>query len=1014
MFDGILPYGKRWSFPKQKSSRHRRSDNLGYRLKLEVLEERTTPSVFLVRNIQPDGGTTLGSVPRQFIVANDTLYFTAYTDQFGEELWRTDGTGEGTRLVVDLAPGRASALPEPLLSIGNTLYFAATHPSYGRELWCTTGTAASTRLIRDIHRRGNGFIRLLTTFGGNIYFVANDGSHGAELWKTDGTHGGTQLVRDLVPGSDSGQILETALVGGSYFYFTLWHESRGFELWKTDGTSGGTVMLRNFGTGPLSAELIAHLTNVNGTLYFSAVTNEHGRELWKSDGSSAGTVLVRDILSGPSSSIPNPGPGINMANYQGTLFFPANNGGSGVELFKSDGTSSGTVLVKDIRAGYESSHPRDLLVHNERLFFVIEESSHRGRLWTSQGSESTTYSVPRLGSFPYHPQRLNFSPISDRWLFVETADGHFLTDGAAIIAMLRDLESPHRLDRIASQPVPTPYGQIFFLGRHADLGTELWGARLLESEYISVQHLVRDIRPGSNSGFLNLGHLGMRDRFPGLFHGGTLFFAANDGTQGVELWAADLWAPRIVSITLPSPGVYHAGDVLEFTVRFDERVFVRGQGEKPRLPLRIGAETRYAEYVSGSRTDSLVFRYTVRAADADSDGITFEPGELDLGDYRIQDGAGHDAAFLGLEAETAGILVNATGPRILSVQAPGYPYYPQYYRQGNTLTFSVQFDEPVIVSGTPRLALMVGGIRRWANYHSGSGTDTLSFSYVVQHDDHAPEGIVLQAPIYLHGGSILAASDHRPAALGFAAPLTNHLRIDQVPPTVVRVLGPAPGKYGSGSQLFLQVVFDEPVQVANSGSAVPQLGLSVGTQARVAHYHSQLDPNTLQFVYTVASTDLGSLRVVGSLHLPAGTSIHDAGNNTAVTTFEERTFSEVVLDGVRPVIQAVTPPPNNRYTTGQRLTFRVQFSEDVAITGPSRPFLNVRIGSAIRRASFARMVNARTMEFTYTITASDRDTDGIQILSPLQVPHFTFIHDLAGNSAILTFTPPDTRRVFVN
>src|SRR5205085_187558 len=93
-----------------------------------------------------------------------------------------------------------------------------------------------------------------------------------------------------------------------------------------------------FGSNP------SNLTNVNGTLYFTANDGPHGYELWKSDGTTAGTVLVKDIYLGLYYSS-NP---TNLANVNGTLYFQATDRTHGAELWKSDGTAAGTVLVADI------------------------------------------------------------------------------------------------------------------------------------------------------------------------------------------------------------------------------------------------------------------------------------------------------------------------------------------------------------------------------------------------------------------------------------------------------------------------------------------------------------------------------------------------------------------------------------------------------------------------------------------------------------------------------------------
>src|SRR6185295_17872060 len=120
------------------------------------------------------------------------------------------------------------------------------------------------------------------------------------------------------------------------------------ELWKSDGTEAGTVSLMpvDSTTIYISGSFDAQLTNVNGTLFFIAKDDAHGAELWKSDGTTAGTLMVADIIPGSAGSING-----HLTNVGGTLFFGATDGIHGVELWKSDGTAAGTVMVKDINPG---------------------------------------------------------------------------------------------------------------------------------------------------------------------------------------------------------------------------------------------------------------------------------------------------------------------------------------------------------------------------------------------------------------------------------------------------------------------------------------------------------------------------------------------------------------------------------------------------------------------------------------------------------------------------------------
>jgi len=120
------------------------------------------------------------------------------------------------------------------------------------------------------------------------------------------------------------------------------------------------------------------LTNVNGTLFFIAFDGVTGRELWRSDGTAGGTVLVRDINTGASDSSPS-----NLTDVNGTLFFTADNMVNGQELWKSDGTAAGTVLVKDIVAGSGSSSPSSLTNVNGTLFFTADNGVNGMELWAS-------------------------------------------------------------------------------------------------------------------------------------------------------------------------------------------------------------------------------------------------------------------------------------------------------------------------------------------------------------------------------------------------------------------------------------------------------------------------------------------------------------------------------------------------------------------------------------------------------------------------------------------------------
>jgi ELWxxDGT repeat protein len=117
----------------------------------------------------------------------------------GDHLWTSDGTVAGTSQVLlpsgpDVDDGAAYA-PRDLVAFGGQLYFTAVDSQHGRELWTSDGTADGTRLVADIAAgRASSDPTDLTVAGSRLFFLANDGSHGRGLWVSDGSSVGIRLV----------------------------------------------------------------------------------------------------------------------------------------------------------------------------------------------------------------------------------------------------------------------------------------------------------------------------------------------------------------------------------------------------------------------------------------------------------------------------------------------------------------------------------------------------------------------------------------------------------------------------------------------------------------------------------------------------------------------------------------------------------------------------------------------------------------------------------------------------
>ncbi len=181
-----------------------------------------------------------------------------------------------------------------------------------------------------------------------------------ELWTSDGTPAGTTLVKQM---SDlGGRIIENLTVVGTRLFFTYADSSIpfGYQLWRSDGTEVGTTLVKDvyYGYNP-KRDTPGYLTAMGDILLFVANDGIHGRELWRSDGTEVGTTLVRDINANTSAEQDFAPEYLTVLGNK--LFFVANDGIHGQELWRSDGTEAGTVLLKDIQPGASAAAPYALI-----------------------------------------------------------------------------------------------------------------------------------------------------------------------------------------------------------------------------------------------------------------------------------------------------------------------------------------------------------------------------------------------------------------------------------------------------------------------------------------------------------------------------------------------------------------------------------------------------------------------------------------------------------------------------
>jgi ELWxxDGT repeat protein len=420
----------------------------------------TAAGTFLVKAIRPDGRN---AKINKLAATGSLVFFEADDGVHGLELWKSDGTNAGTMLMKDITPGTGSTSLEHLTGINGKLFFTATTDGYDIDLYVSDGTPAGTTAIASgqlnfyfiddpgfAEFNGGALFQTMEvgTNQNNLYF--SDGNTvtltkqgitptsasnpqfqeinntivffgGETLYQTDITETGTIAIKKLNRKGSSDPRLLTDASGALFFALT---KDEPTALYKTDGTPEGTVKLKEVsllneigslgnsvyftgagagsggyrpwtsngtpeGTIPLSSEatIARYFSPSNGVMFFNA-RGPLGEELWRTDGTPGGTVIVKDINIGSGGSFPS-----DLTDVNNILFFTAYLPSTGSELWKSDGTPGGTMLVKEIQSGAASGGINNLISFKNKLYFLADDGVHGLELWTSNGTAAGTYMV---------------------------------------------------------------------------------------------------------------------------------------------------------------------------------------------------------------------------------------------------------------------------------------------------------------------------------------------------------------------------------------------------------------------------------------------------------------------------------------------------------------------------------------------------------------------------------------------------------------------------------------------
>ncbi|MCA8957241.1 MAG: hypothetical protein KDC87_14290 [Planctomycetes bacterium] len=523
-------------------------------------------SVQLVSDVNPGPSD---SFPQVLGESRGFVYFRAVTAQFGAELWRTDLRAY-TTLVHDANQGTAHGSPtEALVTSNDRVYFAATHATKGQEvhvyqpnqatsvinlspdgtspsnptqfverpdgsvwfqavvyqgfpvfsnqpaLFRTDGTAAGTRMVRQ-----GSFqypFRQLMTFTDDWlgYFSWSTSGAGEELWQSDGTGSGTKQVTDLNPGSTDSSPHNLTVCGDKLFHAA------------DDGMHGIELCERgklccDIRPGPLGSSP-RELVRAGNFLFFTADDGVFGRELWAYQWRGkpgAKPYRVLDIQPGIGSSNPK-----SLINYRNIIYFIADDGQHGAELWRTDGSGSNTWMIKDINPGTGAGILGQLYCTNATLFFVGSEPTTGAEPWISNGTESGTRLVLDIRPGAQGSAPTEIVPIHSDRVACSADDG---TNGREL--WLVSVVGAKQFDL-----VPGPVGSdpralfwssddLYFTATTAAAGREPWSAASID---LLQPAMIADIYPGPQ-GQSALTKFAIANKH--------VIFAADDGVHGMEPW----------------------------------------------------------------------------------------------------------------------------------------------------------------------------------------------------------------------------------------------------------------------------------------------------------------------------------------------------------------------------------------------------------------------------------------------------------------------------------------------
>ncbi len=335
-----------------KLSKSLRNSILSIVLLCIIYTTGNSQTIQLVKDIWTEPSSEKALNPKNLTKLGDIIYFTAY----GNELWQTDLTYEGTH-PVDLGDGKTIEHASALFVFKDKLYF-----SLDGYFYITDGTLDGTRPILDSSDAPLYYPSLYYEADDLLYFHGNSTDGIRKLFRTDGTSSGTF---SLAPSSHYIEDRYKPVHINNQFYFSQTDpkDSFGFVLWATDGTVENTRVITNsismFGVNRNPSNLV----NFKDELYYICEGDSSNYELWKTNGQQDETKRIKIFK-------PNRyyGKVTGLIVFNDLLYFNGSDSNSSNDVWRSDGTTTGTLPISKTSDIYG---PEFKGVLNNKLFFTV-------------------------------------------------------------------------------------------------------------------------------------------------------------------------------------------------------------------------------------------------------------------------------------------------------------------------------------------------------------------------------------------------------------------------------------------------------------------------------------------------------------------------------------------------------------------------------------------------------------------------------------------------------------------